>query len=93
MGGSAAENIFQLPGLARAAQKGREIIFPIGASGAFGKVINGWIFPPRTMDSTVYPLTRVDAPGKPLDGANKYTMTFPFGGLPKVSEFWSLLRS
>lgn len=73
-------------------QKSREIIFPIGPSGAFCKVINGWIFPPRTMGSAVYPLTRVDAHGKPLDGANKYTMTFPAGGLPKVRDFWLVLR-
>jgi len=103
-------------GLARAAKEGRESIGVIGAGGAFGKVINGWSFPPKTMGSAgyygdfltrgavqskagiiandpeeaSYPNTRVDANGDPLDGAHKYTMTFAKGGLPKVSQFWSL---
>ena len=28
--------------------------------------------------------------GKPYDGANRYTLTFPKGQLPPVDGFWSL---
>jgi hypothetical protein len=41
-------------------------------------------------EEAVYPLTRIDASGEVLDGANKYTMTFAPGNLPKVDAFWSL---
>jgi hypothetical protein len=43
----------------------------------------------RTKDA-VYPTNQADAEGKPYDGANRYTMTFPKGGLPPVNGFWSL---
>ena len=38
----------------------------------------------------VYPLTKVDAAGRQLDGASKYVMRFPAGELPPVEGFWSL---
>jgi hypothetical protein len=38
----------------------------------------------------VYPLTQVDIDGDRLTGAQKYTMTFAPGNLPKVDAFWSL---
>ena len=31
-----------------------------------------------------------DADGKLLSGENKYTLTFPAGGLPPVNAFWSV---
>ncbi|MCM0612072.1 DUF1254 domain-containing protein [Marinobacter sediminum] len=31
-----------------------------------------------------------DADGKPLSGANKYTMTFDMNDLPPVTQFWSI---
>jgi hypothetical protein len=37
-----------------------------------------------------YPNTSVDIDGKPLDGAQKYTMTFTHDQMPKVGAFWSL---
>jgi hypothetical protein len=38
-----------------------------------------------------YPLTKTLADGKELDGSkNKYTLTFPAGGLPPVNGFWSI---
>jgi plastocyanin len=43
----------------------------------------------RTKDA-VYPTSQVDAGGKPYNGANHYTMTFPKGQLPPVDGFWSL---
>ena len=39
----------------------------------------------------VYPLTRLDADGKPLDGhKRRYTITFPAGQYPPVNAFWSV---
>ncbi|MFO1150094.1 MAG: DUF1254 domain-containing protein [Alsobacter sp.] len=39
----------------------------------------------------MYPVTKVDADGQPLDGAkNNYTITFPANGLPPVNAFWSV---
>lgn len=39
----------------------------------------------------VYPLTRVDATGKELDGSkHNYTLTFPAGKYPPVKAFWSV---
>jgi hypothetical protein len=43
----------------------------------------------RTQDA-IYPTAQTDADGKPLDGANRYTMTFPKGQMPPVNGFWSL---
>jgi hypothetical protein len=43
----------------------------------------------RTKDA-VYPTSETTAEGKPYNGANKYTMTFPKGQLPPVDGFWSL---
>jgi hypothetical protein len=39
----------------------------------------------------MYPYTRTDATGEPLDGSkHKYTITFPPGELPPVNAFWSV---
>ena len=39
----------------------------------------------------LYPLTRVDGEGQPLDGSKaSYTLTFPAGQLPPVNAFWSV---
>ncbi|API50560.1 cell envelope protein [Rhizobium leguminosarum] len=39
----------------------------------------------------MYPYTRTDATGEPLDGSkHKYTLTFPPGELPPVHSFWSV---
>jgi hypothetical protein len=43
----------------------------------------------RTKDA-VYPTSEMDVDGKPYDGANRYTLTFPKGQLPPVDGFWSL---
>jgi hypothetical protein len=43
----------------------------------------------RTADA-VYPTSELGPDGKPYDGANKYTLTFPKGQMPPVSGFWSL---
>ena len=39
----------------------------------------------------MYPLTKVDSDGQPLDGSkHTYTLTFPAGQLPPVNGFWSV---
>jgi hypothetical protein len=43
----------------------------------------------RTKDA-VYPTSETDVDGKPYNGTNKYTLTFPKGQLPPVDGFWSL---
>jgi hypothetical protein len=38
----------------------------------------------------IYPMAHVDAEGRPLSGAHRYTIRFPAGGEPPVDCFWSL---
>jgi hypothetical protein len=38
----------------------------------------------------VYPFTRVDAEGKPLNGADKYRLRFDKGRTPPADGFWSI---
>jgi hypothetical protein len=39
----------------------------------------------------MYPMTKLDADGQPLDGSkNNYTITFPADGMPPVNAFWSV---
>jgi hypothetical protein len=39
----------------------------------------------------MYPLTKEDATGEPLDGSKaRYTLTFPAGQFPPVNAFWSV---
>ncbi|WP_338828858.1 DUF1254 domain-containing protein [Bradyrhizobium sp. 27S5] len=41
-------------------------------------------------EDAIYPLNLADSTGKPLDGANKYTITFEKGATPPVNAFWSI---
>jgi hypothetical protein len=41
-------------------------------------------------EDAIYPLNLGDETGKPLDGANKYTIHFDSGATPPVNAFWSL---
>lgn len=41
-------------------------------------------------EDAIYPLNLGDETGKPLDGANKYTIHFDKGFLPPVNAFWSI---
>src|ERR1700719_1714165 len=41
-------------------------------------------------EDAIYPLNLFDDTGKPLDGANKYTIHFDKGGTPPVNAFWSI---
>ncbi|PXX59065.1 Uncharacterized conserved protein [Pseudomonas sp. LAMO17WK12:I10] len=41
-------------------------------------------------EDSIYPLNLADDTGKPLDGANKYTLHFDKGATPPVNAFWSI---
>ena len=41
-------------------------------------------------EDAIYPLNLADETGKPLDGANDYTIHFDKGGTPPVDAFWSI---
>ena len=41
-------------------------------------------------EDAIYPLNLADDSGKPLDGANKYTIHFDKGATPPVDAFWSI---
>ena len=41
-------------------------------------------------EDAIYPLNLVDESGKPLDGANKYTLHFEKGEMPPANAFWSV---
>ncbi|MBI4962406.1 MAG: DUF1254 domain-containing protein [Desulfomonile tiedjei] len=41
-------------------------------------------------EDAIYPLNLVDETGKPLDGANKYTVHFDKSAMPPVGAFWSI---
>jgi hypothetical protein len=41
-------------------------------------------------EDAIYPLNLSDETGKPLDGANKYTLHFDKASLPPVNAFWSV---
>lgn len=41
-------------------------------------------------EDAIYPLNLGDAAGKPLDGANKYTIHFDKAILPPAQAFWSI---
>jgi hypothetical protein len=42
------------------------------------------------VEDAIYPFNLGDESGKPLDGANKYTITFEKGAAPPVNAFWSI---
>ncbi len=41
-------------------------------------------------EDAIYPLNLGDETGRPLDGANKYTIHFDKGATPPVNAFWSV---
>jgi hypothetical protein len=41
-------------------------------------------------EDAIYPLNLADEAGRPLDGANKYTIHFDKGSTPPVNAFWSI---
>lgn len=44
----------------------------------------------NSKQEAMYPIYRIDADGKNLSGANRYTIRFAPGQLPPVNAFWSL---
>ena len=45
---------------------------------------------PTFLEDAVYPTTYLDAEGKALNGANRYTLHFDKGLAPPVNAFWSV---
>ena len=41
-------------------------------------------------EDAIYPINLADEAGKPLDGANKYTLHFDKSGMPPARAFWSV---
>jgi hypothetical protein len=41
-------------------------------------------------EDAIYPLNLADDTGKPLDGANKYTLHFDKSNIPPINAFWSV---
>jgi hypothetical protein len=41
-------------------------------------------------EDAIYPINLADESGKPLDGANKYTLHFDKGATPPANAFWSV---
>jgi len=41
-------------------------------------------------EDAIYSRAILDEGGQVLTGARRYTITFPYGGLPPVSAFWSI---
>ncbi|MBI1284181.1 MAG: DUF1254 domain-containing protein [Thiobacillus sp.] len=52
----------------------------LGTTGIYG----------NAKEEAIYPVLAVDSRGEKLNGANRYTLTFPAGELPPVNAFWSL---
>ena len=44
----------------------------------------------NSKEEAMYPVYSVDADGQKLDGANRYIVRFPSGGLPPANAFWSM---
>jgi hypothetical protein len=44
----------------------------------------------NVVEDAIYPLNLGDEAGRPLDGANRYTITFEKGAAPPVDAFWSI---
>jgi len=53
-------------------------------------IVTQWGLGANLPQDAIYPTNLGDETGKPLDGANKYTLHFEKGQTPPVSAFWSV---
>jgi hypothetical protein len=53
-------------------------------------IITKWGLGANLPDDAIYPMNLGDESGKPLDGANKYTLHFDKGEIPPAEAFWSV---
>src|SRR6516164_3576360 len=53
-------------------------------------IVTQWGLGANLPQDAIYPTNLGDETGKPLDGANKYTLHFEKGQTPPVSGFWSV---
>lgn len=90
---SASEKIFAMKEKIGKKENGWQIP---GAAGTYGTdylgraLIAAFGWPANLPQDAVYPTTLVDSAGATLNGANKYTLTFPKGQTPPVDGFWSI---
>ena len=81
------------PGNAKLVNGWLTIVNDIGSYGTNYDARAGvaWVgFGANIPQDAIYPLTRVDADGNPLNGANKYIVHFDKGQSPPINAFWSL---
>ena len=53
-------------------------------------IITQWGLGANLPEDAIYPTNLGDESGKPLDGANKYTLHFDKGDIPPANAFWSI---
>jgi hypothetical protein len=53
-------------------------------------IITQWGLGANLPEDAIYPSNLGDETGKPLDGANKYTLHFNKGEMPPAEAFWSV---
>ena len=53
-------------------------------------IVAQWGLGANLPEDAIYPTNLCDASGKPLNGANEYTLHFDKGATPPVGAFWSV---
>ena len=84
---------WKLPTLARVANGWSMNTDTVGVYGNYylkRAILSQQGFGANVVEDAIYPLNLADESGKPLDGANKYTITFEKGAAPPVNAFWSI---
>jgi hypothetical protein len=85
--------IWKLPTLARVANGWSMNTDTVGVYGNYylkRAILSQQGLGANVVEDAVYPLNMGDESGKPLDGVNKYTISFEKGATPPVNAFWSI---
>jgi len=61
-----------------------------GHDWALRAAFSSYLYGANVPEEIMYPNCRVDADGKPLDGASKYVLRFDKGATPPVAVFWNM---
>jgi hypothetical protein len=84
---------WKLPTLARVANGWSMNTDTMGVYGNYylkRAIITQWGLGANLPEDAIYPTNLGDETGKPLDGANKYTLHFEKGATPPADAFWSV---
>jgi hypothetical protein len=84
---------WKMPTLARVANDWSMNTDTIGVYGNYylkRAIITQWGLGANLPEDAIYPTNLGDETGKPLDGANKYTLHFDKGETPPADAFWSV---